>query len=72
MRFAIELSVHGASLPATKRRESTDRWSGGPGPRRICSPAADIPAGGVPAGPRPNFDSGALFAWGDASDRDLD
>jgi hypothetical protein len=29
MRFAIALSVHRASLPATKRRESIDRWSGG-------------------------------------------
>ena len=70
MRFAIALSVHRASLPATKRQESTDRWSGGWGPRWICSPPADILAAGVRAGPRPDFDSGALFAWGDTGDRD--
>jgi hypothetical protein len=38
MRFAIALTVRRVSLPATKRRESTDRWSGGRGPRWICSP----------------------------------
>jgi hypothetical protein len=72
MRFAIALSVHRVSLPAAKQRESTDRWSGGWGSPRICSPPADILAVGVPAGPRPDFDSGALFAWGDTAERDRD
>jgi hypothetical protein len=70
MSFAIALTVHTVSLRATKRRESTDRRPGGWGPRRICSPAADILAAGVPAGPQPDLDSGALFAWSDTGDRD--
>jgi len=69
MSFVIALTVHRVSLPATKRLESTDRWSGGWGPWWICSPPGDILAAGVPAGPQPDFDSGALFAWRDTGDR---
>jgi hypothetical protein len=32
--------------------------------------SGDILATGVRAGPRPGFDSGALFAWGDTGDRE--
>jgi hypothetical protein len=77
MSFAIALTVHRASLRATKRRESTDQWSGEcglaagrTGPSTDLSPPADMLATGVRAGPRPDFDSGALFAGGDTGDRD--
>jgi len=48
MSFAIALTVHRVSLPATKRRESTDRWSGGGGPRWTCSPPGGHPGRGRP------------------------
>jgi hypothetical protein len=38
------------------------------GPRRICSPLADVVAARVPAGPCPDFDSVALFVGGDHCD----
>jgi len=56
------------SLPATKWRGSTDRRSGGCGPRRIWSPPADVVAADVSAGPHPHFDSIVLFVGGDTGD----
>ena len=55
MRLAIALSVDRASVPATKRRVSIDRWAGGWGPPRICSPpGTTVPSGGHPGPGRPS------------------
>jgi len=58
----------------SRRPEGGDRSIGGRadvsvvGPRRICSPPADVAASRAPAGPSPDFDPVALFAGGDTGD----
>ena len=72
MSFTIALTRAQGVAPGDQTAGIDRPVVGRMGPSTDLFAPGGHPGRGVPAGPRPDFDSGALFAWGDTGDRDRD